>query len=299
MLRCGAGALTGLIEKSHETKNFEQSINSIITNLLKFFTLYDILIVHIGDFIKFGGMSMSIIEVYDNYSCLGINSRPITSGQEFDMVNEFINYKKEIFKETSQKKLAIFIETKINNAYPDVIFAEYNPYFYETWNKNRDNLTTDDLKILHYIFSKRNVTSRKIIKDLSIQYKSLLCSLEALIDAELIDRKNKYWIIPNKSDIFGVKRIEAVEAKISKWDKVMQQAIINKSFASDSFVLSKRKHEPRSEVVEKISSFGIGIYLYDDEHFSCYKPSQHNRFPSNYNSIYLNECIGKILNFKG
>ena len=239
---------------------------------------------------------MEIIEVHNNYTALGISSRPITKGQEFDMVSKFIDFRKDSFKPTDKKQLAVFVETKINDAYPDVVFAEFNPQMYENWNVNRGKLTTTDLKVLHYIYSKRNVTSQKLIKELSFQYKTLLGSLEALIDAKLVDRVDGCWVIPNKHEIFGVKRIEAVEAKISKWDKVIQQAIVNKSFASESFVLSKRKRIPDAEVVERMSTFGIGIYLYDSKQFSCYSPAGHNRFPSNYNSIYLNECIGRILN---
>ena len=239
---------------------------------------------------------MEIIEVYNNYSSLGINSRPITEGEEFDMVKEFIDFKKDSFKPTSTKNLAVFIETKINDAYPDIVFAEYNPCRYEHWSTSRNNLSTADLKILHFMYSKRNVTSQRLIKELSIQYKTLLLSLEALLDAKLIVRKDGYWVIQNRADIFGVKRIEAVEAKIGKWNVAMQQAIINKAFASESFVLSKRKREPDSDVVQRMSTFGIGIYLYDSEQFSCFAPARLNRFPSNYNSIYLNECIGRIIN---
>lgn len=239
---------------------------------------------------------MRIIEVRDNYSELGILSRPITKGQEFDMVLEFIDFKKETFKTTDHKQLAIFIETKINDAYPDVIFVEYDPAKYEKWNANRNKLTTADLKLLYYIYSKRKIVSSRAIKELSIQYKTFLGSLEALIDAELIDRIDGYWAIPNRRDVFGVKRIEAVEAKISKWDKAIQQAIVNKSFASESFVLSKRKRIPDATVVDRMNSFGIGIYLYDSNQFSCYSPACHNKFPSNYNSLYLNECIGRVIN---
>lgn len=239
---------------------------------------------------------MEILEIYNNYSSLGINSRPITEGEEFNMVKRFIDFKKASFKPTSTRNLAVFVETKISDAYPDVIFAEYNPCNYEHWNTSRNTLSTADLKLLHFIYSKRNVTSQRLVKELSIQYKTLLLSLEALLDAKLIVRKDGYWVIPNRSEIFGVKRIEAVEAKISKWDVVMQQAIINKAFASESFVLSKRKHEPNAEVVKRMSAFGIGIYLYDNEQFSCFAPAFRNRFPSNYNSIYLNECIGRIIN---
>lgn len=235
--------------------------------------------------------------MHDNYSSLGIGSRPITAGEEFNMVTDFVNYRKDCFKATAKRKLAVFIETKINEAYPDVVFVEYDPSRYEYWSANRNKLSTNDLKILHFIYSKRmGVTSQGIVKELSIQYKTLLQSLEALIDANMIDRKESVWVIPNKSKLFGVRNIEAVEAKISKWDKVMQQAILNTSFASESFVLSKRKKDPDAEVVKKITALGIGIYLYDSKEFMRYSPAHHNKFPSNYNSIYLNECIGRILN---
>lgn len=239
---------------------------------------------------------MEILEVYDEYVDLGINARPITTGQEFDMVKDFIDFKKNKFKPSSKKNMAIFIETKINEAYPDVVFAEYDPYCYEQWNNQRDKLTKSDLKLLHFIFSKRNVSSQRIVKELSIQYKSLLQSLEKLMDAELIIHDKGYWEIQNRRSAFGIKRIEAVEAKISKWEEVMQQAIINRAFASESFVLSKRKRKMDENVIERIGEFGIGIYLYADDQFSCYSQAMSNRMPANYNSIYLNECIGRILN---
>ncbi|GAB1475525.1 hypothetical protein MASR2M70_03570 [Bacillota bacterium] len=239
---------------------------------------------------------MSFIEVYDNYAYLGINSRPITGGPEFNMVKNFIDHRKELFQETPTEKMAIFIETKINNVYPDVIFCTYNPQEFEKWNNNRNKISTTDLKILHYIYSKGNVTSQRIIKDLSIQYKTFVNSIEALFDAELIDRKEGHWSICNNKSVFGVRHIEAVEAKIGKWEEVLQQAIINKCFASESSILYKRKNNPDSEVMRKTSEFGIGVYLYNDENFSCFSCAKHNDFPMNYNSIFINECIGRILN---
>lgn len=239
---------------------------------------------------------MPIIEVYNNYSSLGILSRPITYGEEFEMVQRFIDYKKNSFKEQGNKQLAIFVETKINDAYPDVIFAEYDPSKYERWNNSRSKLSSADLKLLYYLYTKNNATSKTIITDLSIHYKTLLQSLEALLDAGLISRSNECWSVLNREDIFSVNKIEAVEAKINKWDIVMQQAILNKSFASESFVLSKCKKEPKNDIVKRINSFGIGIYLFDDYHFSRIVKAKRGRFPSNYNSVYLNECIGRILN---
>lgn len=102
------------------------------------------------------------------------------------------------------------------------------------------------------------------------------------MDAGVIIHNKGYWEIQNRRSAFGIKRIEAVEAKISKWEEVMQQAIINRAFASESFVLSKRKRKMDENVIERIGEFGIGIYLYDDDQFSCYSQAMRNRMPANY-----------------
>ncbi len=239
---------------------------------------------------------MEPLEIYNEYSSIGINSRPITKGQEYDMAHAFIDYKKDSFKPLNSRNLAIFLETKINNSYPDIIFAEYDPRDYENWNLPRNTLNSTDLKILYYIYTKKNVTSNRIICEMSLQYKQLLQSLEALIDANLIQRIDGVWNIKNREHIFGIKTIQAVEAKISKWEEVMQQAIINKSFASESFVLLRKTRKPTSDMVERIRSFGIGIYLYNNVGFQQLTPAKKSRFPSNYFSIMLNEYIGRIIN---
>mgnify|MGYP004574665859 FL=1 len=237
---------------------------------------------------------MSAIKIYDNFSNCGIKNRKVTQGVEFEMVQEFIDYREEKFKEKDDNKLAIFIETKINNNYPDIMFVEFNPNVYTAWTKKRNDLNINDLKILNYIIKHKNITSQKIVKQLSLNYKNLLFSLEKLFDANLIERKNQTWVKTN-SQFIGVKKIEAVEAKINKWDTVVQQALLNKSFASQSSILYKRKSTPCEEVIEKVQSFGLGIYLYNDNSFSkCISPKT-KKFPCDYNSLYINELIGKLL----
>ena len=237
---------------------------------------------------------MSFIEVYDNYNNLGISARKLTLGKEYNMVNDFIDYKKELFKPKSDKQLAIFLETKINNSYPDIVFAEYNPFKFENWAEERNNIEPFDFKILYYIYENKKIESQKIVKDLSITYKDLLSSLERLLSAKLIDVKNRNWYIRDKK-IFGVRKIEAIEAKISKWDEVMQQALINKNFASESCVLSKI-NKPKQDIVNKLDSFGIGIYILSNNGFMQINKPQKRPYPMNYNSICFNEWIGRILN---
>lgn len=248
-----------------------------------------------SDLKKESVIDMPIIEINGDFSNVGINTRKQTAGVELDMVNSFIEYRKSRFNERSEKQLAIFVEPKINNAYPDIVFAEYNPFAFEKWTDVRNDIEISDLKILNYIYCKKETSSEQIIKELSVKYKGLLISLEKLYDSNLISRINRKWVISDP-DFIGVKKIETVEAKISKWNEVFQQALLNKNFASESSVLSKRKADPSDTVFSTFNEFGIGIYLFNDIEFSTVSKAQKKRIPINHNSLFINECIGKILN---
>lgn len=238
---------------------------------------------------------MQIIEVHNNYKHIGINARTQTAGKELDMVNNFIEFRKSNFKERSDNHLIVFIEAKINNAYPDLIFAEYNPLRYERWTDNRNLLDLNDLRVLNFIFERKYIKSEEIIRELSIKYKGLLISLEKLYDSELIERKSGYWTI-HDLDFIGIRKIESVEAKISKWYEVLHQALLNKNFSSESSVLSKIKGNPKEEVCKTFNEFGIGIYLYNDIKFSRRSEPKYYEIPINHNSLLLNEWVGRILN---
>lgn len=68
-----------------------------------------------------------ILEIYDNYQTIGTKNRSITKGEEFNLVRQYIDYRKSTFQSSSEKKMAIFLETKVENSYPDIVFVEYNP----------------------------------------------------------------------------------------------------------------------------------------------------------------------------
>jgi predicted transcriptional regulator len=238
---------------------------------------------------------MAIMEIHDSYSFLGIRSRAITVGPEFSMVKEFIEYKKHAFKETSDNSLAIFIETQVGSAYPDILFAEYNPLRYRRWNHQRNNLSLKDLQVLYYIYNRGKATFQEIQQGLSSKSRQISHSLEALRDAELIDQVEQNWEIIDRNALFGISRLEAIEAKIGNWEVAMQQAILNRNFASESSILSKRKKVPDLSINQRITSFGIGIYLYNETDISRHAKPVSNRFPMNHYSVYLSECIGRIL----
>lgn len=236
-----------------------------------------------------------VLEIYDNFKGLGILTRKITLGKEFDLVRQFIDYRKELYIPSNNSNMAIFIEPKVNNSYPDIVFVEFDPNNYQNWSNSRNDLGSTELKILYHIYVSRCIGAVDIVSQLGVTWKDTMLSIEKLYDSKLISRKSDGWYIRNRN-LICVKKIEAVEAKLDKIDDVFQQALINKNFASESYILSKRDTDLPQSKMELFNRFGIGVYLKNNKGFRVLKKSNATSIPVSFNSIYFNEWIGRILN---
>jgi hypothetical protein len=236
-----------------------------------------------------------IVEIYDNYKDLGIMTRKVTLGKEFDLVKQFIDYKKDAYVPSGNSNMAIFIEPKVNNSYPDIVFVEYDPNNYVNWDSTRNELLSSDLKILYHIYVSKRIDATAIVSQLGVTWKETMLSIEKLYDSKLIARKNNGWYIKNKNSI-SLQRIEAVEAKLEKLNDVFQQALINKNFASESYILSIRNNGLPLNKLNLFNKFGIGVYVQDKKGFQVLKKSKESSIPVGFNSLYFNEWIGRILN---
>ena len=238
-----------------------------------------------------------IMLIYNNCLEIGIKNRTITEGREIELVREYVDYRKEQFKASDDNKMAIFIEPKVGNAYPDIVFVEYNPENYQTWNQNRNILEKKDLKILYHIYSVNGIDLGGIVSQLGVTWKEAGLSIEKLYDSELVIRENGRWVLSNVNNIL-TNNLQAVEAKIDKWDEVLQQSIINKNFASECYALMDSKSRPKREILSKFGRFGVGLCLKEGNTFEMLKRAKSTNIPLSFNSIMFNEWIGRIL-YKG
>jgi hypothetical protein len=244
-------------------------------------------------------MEMSrIIEIHDKFEKIGIKARKVTQGTEFDLVQKFIAYKKGLFRSSDTKHLMIFVEPQLHHSYPDIVFVEYNPNCFENWNSARFDLNKNDYKICYHMYINKNIGAEDIVAQLGLSWKETTLSIERLYDAGLVERFNGYWRLKDK-DVFGVKKIQAVEAKINKLDVVLQQAMINKNFASESYVLSNVNKGIEDPRVQRYCDLGIGLYTQSDKQFKLISKSRKRTLPVSFSSIYFNEWIGKILTTSG
>jgi len=226
---------------------------------------------------------------------IGLKARKPKAGPELQLVKDFLDF--ELNKFLSVKRtydLAVFLEPQLETGYPDIVFVQYNSKSFETWSDSRKSLQVSDLKVLQHIVATKGRDSESLEKELGLDSKSLLRSLERLLDSRLIKRTAKKWKVMDFNKNFGVKRVIAVEAKLNNWTVVFEQACLNKWFSSESYILSPVKR-PTERILKRFDQFGIGLFLSNEDGITKVKEAVEGDFPSCYSSLLFNEWIGRHL----
>jgi len=233
-----------------------------------------------------------------NYPDIGFRSRSVTSGDEYALVEQFIDYYCSDFLRNNKKtQLAVFIEPGIDSGFPDVVFASFLPSIIDNWSDKREKLEIIDLKLLSYLADTKSVRGKTIISKLRFPEKEVLASLERLMDAKLVSYCAGGWIVSKLRDVFSITKLIAVEAKMNDISKVIDQSFVNTRFASQSYALTNST-KPRNETIQKFSSCGVGLYC-KGTRFTKYVEAKQHTLPSSYLSYQFNEWIGKAITRKG
>jgi len=233
-----------------------------------------------------------------NFTCadrsIGLLVRPTRSGPESELTSEFIEKTMLILRDR-KRHYALFCEPQLESGFPDIVIVSYNPYVLDEWQNGRNGLTTLDLKILHHLHFVGGADAERIERQLGVDSRSLVRSLERLLGASLIRWYAKQWMPRSLKTRYAVRSIAAIESKIKNWVSAFQQAELNRWFASESYVLSPVLH-PQRKVLKKSESLGVGIYsMPAGSHVKKLKTSKCGKLPSSYASWLFNEWIGRRL----
>jgi len=242
---------------------------------------------------------MSQVMVIKN-SCpdIGLYTRPATLGDEYSLVEQFIEYYCHMFMRNNRKtQLAVFVEPRIDSGFPDVVFASYLPSITDNWSDQRGVLDVHDLKLLAYLCSVKTALGARLISTLGFPEKQTITSLEKLMDAKLISYQDHSWRVRKLRDVFSLTKLIAVEAKIKDISRVVEQTHLNTRFASHSYALTNSEH-PQNETVRTFKKLGIGLYGKGSQFRRIVEAKQHT-LPSSYLSFQFNEWIGKSLAYQG
>lgn len=244
-------------------------------------------------------MKMSQVTIFKSSRPeIGLFTRPATPGDEYALVELFIDYYGNRFtRDNKTNRLAVFIEPRIDSGYPDVVFASYLPSITDNWSDKRESLDVYDLKLMSHLFINKNALGARLISTLGFPERMILTSLEKLMDARLVSYRDRSWRIRRLRDVFSLTKLIAVEAKLKDINKVFEQTHLNTRFASQSYALTNSAH-PRSETVKTFKRFGIGLYGKGSQFRRIVEARQHS-LPSSYLSLQFNEWVGKSISRQG
>ncbi|HLP46437.1 MAG TPA: hypothetical protein VK469_10840 [Candidatus Kapabacteria bacterium] len=215
-------------------------------------------------------------------------------GLELDLVKSFINSFDKIFYKASPN-VRLFEEPYIDMNIPDIVIVFWDEDIFDYWAMERNFLQKRDIKILHHMFVKNGFSDvDMLINELGYSVREIENTLEKLIKADLLTERNQKFKIKEIKKVFFVRAIITIEAKIKDWKKAFEQAWLNESFASESYVLLPQ-NRISSKVIEHANKLDIGIIGHEKRNSNIVKSPNKKIIPSSYLSWLFNENIGRDL----
>lgn len=232
-------------------------------------------------------ISAETVRNYPVLSDSGLYPRKPRKGPELSFLFEYVH--SSLPTAPAGQKLTVFIEPNVESVFPDAVAVYWDVETIQKWNTSRLLLTKKDVRVLHHLALVKTSHLSYLEKYFSSGVKK---SLERLECANLVVRKPRTWQIKSLRDIFAVKRLITIEAKISDWQHGLFQAFFNTWFASESYLLVSKlpKHK---RFLQEASKLGIGIVT--DEHplEKSLAVARRDRIPKSYASWLFNEWAWK------
>lgn len=230
------------------------------------------------------------LKIFDkNDESIRLLSRPTTDGKELQMVNKYVKYLIKRYQKNKNRSISIFMETKIESGYPDLVVVEYNLDKFNDFYKRKQHLEIQDLKILFECMRLNSCSINDLVELLGFTKKNTEDSIKKLFDYGLICNSNTQKIKVIKLMKQNHIKIIAIEAKIDKWSEALKQASRNTWFATDSYILLN-KETCNNNIITECKSRGIGIILVNGKVSKPLK-SETKKFPISYGSLLFWEWI--------
>lgn len=195
----------------------------------------------------------------DETNVPGLKMRSSTDGDELNLVNRFIDEFLERHNRQSQKHdFAIFVEPLIDSGYPDIVIVKYKKTLMDSWVDARNNLCTNDIKILSFLMSHGSSNFKLVSDRLGFSESQVKKSILALEHCKMVNIANGDAKTIRPMSFFGAIEIDAYEAKVSDTTAAIAQAVRNTRFANSSYVLLG-SNSPARSTIEACSKAGVGL----------------------------------------
>lgn len=187
----------------------------------------------------------------------------------------------------SSSDALLLLEPALPTGVPDLIAVELRPRRISTRAKWR-RFRPLHLQILHFLSESGSRTIDEIERLLNHRSRTVAVILQDLENEGFVLRKRERFVTCSISNLFVVKHIVAIEAKMRAWREALEQAVTNLWFASHSYILipALRCVDAVREEAEK---FGVGVLVFDGEQTKTVLRPRKQRIPTSYGSWLINE----------
>lgn len=197
--------------------------------------------------------------------------------------------------ENHKYEISIIQEPYTGFGYADLVCIIWDQLFRNKWSDKRNQLDITDIKILHHLYNVKTFKEKsEITKELGFSLRKAIKSVGKLLEAELVtmNKQNKIKIKLIK-EIFFIKEIISIEAKLHNWKKALEQSVNNTYFSSQSYALFPGKIITKRLLEEYINT-DVGIISFEKSYRIIKKPKR-RIIPSSLSSWFFNEYIGREL----
>lgn len=225
-----------------------------------------------------------IIDSTSSPKHLGLTLRTQRPGAESELLQSFLEQFK--IRVPSGHKVTLFKEPRIASGYPDLVIVVWNAKTTEQWHPLRTCLQPTDLRVLHFLSTQDKVQRTELIALFGNQVALTIDKLEA---SQMVRVRGATIQSRQLSKVYAVRHIFAVEAKVSEWKGALEQASINRWFATSSNILMPKV--PRgSMLLAQAETLGIGVWSIEDSILDArFRPT--SPCPVSYASWLFNEWV--------
>lgn len=182
----------------------------------------------------------------------------------------------------------VFVEPKIVGSFPDLVIVQWDPEIATTWSRDREGLEAGDTFWLHYLHQLGRLERATVCERQG--NKKGASTWERLLQADVGRRGSECLYSKPLSEIYAVKRLVAIEAKVGNWRRGLEQAFQNTWFASESYLLLDQLNG-RQELFSRARDLGIGLLEPGASLNHCPLPPKLSDLPLSQASWLFNESV--------
>lgn len=214
-----------------------------------------------------------------------IYGSPARRGPEADLVLDFIT--SSFPSHLGGLWQSIFIEHDLGSSVPDIVIVYWDQDIANKWPTRRRLLRKIDYKLIQYLYLNGPETENNLLRFFP---RDLPCILNRLTSAAIIFGSDRGWELKSFEEIFAVKQIISFEAKISASMRVFEQALLNSTFSSETYVVTKTE-VPKDHALDFAKKLGVGIWCQKQSGYNPIMKAREQSLPQSYLSWHFNNLV--------